>query len=210
MDNAVTIDQLKESNIICDTLIKISKLEAESNVGQIENLPTFQSHANNQEEELPKESSDEDVLHLSEPILNPDEGVDITPVAHLSPDQLMKTDEGVHLNPKLTDDVEVEQPSDDSNHNENGIFPFKFIFKDIVMGGDDVQKTAAAKIPATKSPFSIRETAGPPYYDTAEPSHRAVKKSFYTSEIHPKILTKPLKKAKFKLMKDKLLAYSIN
>ena len=122
----------------------------------------------------------------------------------------MKPDQGVPLNPKLTDDVEVEQSLDDSIHNENGIFPHRFIFKDIVIGRADVQKTAAAETPATKSLFSICETVGPPYNYAAGPPHTAVEKSFYTSELHPKFLTKALKKEKFKLLKDKLIAYRIN
>ena len=122
----------------------------------------------------------------------------------------MKPDEGVPLNPRLTEDAEIKQPTDNSNNEKNGIFPHKFIFKVIVIGGADVQKTAAAETPVMKSPFSICKTVGPPYNDAAEPPHRAVKKSVYKSEIYPKILTKPLKKAKFKLLKDKLLAYRIN
>jgi hypothetical protein len=125
------------------------------------------------------------------------------------PDPLMKPDQGVTLNPKLTEDAEIKQTTDDSN-NEMGIFPHKFIFKDIVIGGADVQKTAAEETPATKSIFSVCETVGPPYNDAAEPPHTTVEKSFCTSELHPKFLTKALKKEKFKLLKNKLLAYRIN
>ena len=124
------------------------------------------------------------------------------PIAVSNPDQLMRPDEGVPLNPNLIDNVELKHPTNDSGQKEIGIFPHKFIFKDIVTESN-VQRVT--EIPATKSIFLICETAGPPYDDTAEPSHRSVEKSFYSSEIHPKVLTKPLKKAKFKPMKDKLL-----
>jgi hypothetical protein len=108
----------------------------------------------------------------------------------------------VHLNTKLIDNVELKHPANDSGHKEIGIFPHKFIFKDIV-NESNVQRVT--EIPATKSIFSIRETADPTCDDTAEPSHRSVEKSYYSSKIHPKVLTNPLKKAKFKLPKDKLL-----
>ena len=209
LDYAITIDQLRDPKF--DILIKILKLKEESNVMQIGTLPTAQPPLSVQEESPPTiESSDEDAVQILELTPYSDGGVNILPITVSNADQLMKPDEGVPLDPKLIDDVGVEHPADDSGHKEFGIFPHKFIFKDIVIIRDDVQKAAAAESPATKSPFSIRETAGPPYYDTAEPSHRAVEKSFYSSELHSKILTKPLKKAKFKLLKDKLLAYSIN
>jgi hypothetical protein len=170
---------------------------------QIGTLPTVQPPLSVQEGSPPTiEASDEDAVQVLEPIPYSDGGVNIEPLAISNPDQLMKPDEGVHLNPNLIDDVEVEHPTNDSGHKEFGIFPHKFIFKDIVTE-NNVQKVT--EIPATKSIFLIRETAGPTYDDTAEPSHRSVEKSYYSSKIHPKVLTKPLKKAKFKLPKDKLL-----
>ena len=201
LDYAITIDQLRSPKF--DILIKFLKLKEESNVMQIGTLPTVQPPLSVQEESPPTiEASDEDAVQVLEPIPYSDEGVNIEPLAVSNPDQLMKSDEGVHLNPNLIDDVEVEHPTNDSGHKEIGIFPHKFIFKDIVTESNDQRVT---EIPATKSIFSIRETAGPPYDDTVEPSHRSVEKSYYSSKIHSKVLTKPLKKAKFKLPKDKLL-----
>ena len=125
------------------------------------------------------------------------------------PYPLVKADEGVLLNTKPPNNFEAGMHSH-KRIDKKGIFPHKFIFKDIVITRDDVQKTAAAETPATKSIFSTCETVGPPYNDAAEPPHTAAEKSFCTSELHPKSLTKPLKKVKFKLLKDKLLAYRIN
>jgi hypothetical protein len=197
LDYAITIDQLRDPKF--DILIKILKLKEESNVMQIGTLPPLSV----QEESSPTiESSDEDAAQILEPIPYSDGGVNIEPIAIPNPDQLMKPDEGVHLNPNLIDDAELKHLANDSGHKEIGIFPHKFIFKDIVTENNDQRVT---EIPATKSVFSIRETAGPPYDNTAEPSHRSVEKSYYSSKIRPKVLTKPLKKAKFKLPKDKLL-----
>jgi hypothetical protein len=210
MDSAITTVQLRQSDPICETLIKISKLEEGLNLMQISTLPTLQLPVSTQEEALPATiPPEEDALQVLDPIPYSDEGVDTMQITDSVPDQSMKPDQGVPLNPKLTDDVEVEQSLDDSN-NEMGIFPHKFIFKDIVIGGADVQKTAAEETPATKSIFSVCETVGPPYNDAAEPPHTTVEKSFCTSELHPKFLTKALKKEKFKLLKNKLLAYRIN
>ena len=53
MDAAITMVQLRQSDLICDTLIKISKLEEATNIMQIGNLLTAQSVANVQEETSP-------------------------------------------------------------------------------------------------------------------------------------------------------------
>jgi hypothetical protein len=161
MDAAVTIAQLRQSDLICNILIKIFKLE-EENVIQISTLPTVQLPVSAQEEALPATiPPEEDALQVLDPIPYSDEGVDTTQITDSVPDPLMKPDQGVPLNPRLTEDAEIKQPTDDSN-NEMGIFPHKFIFKDIVIGGADVQKTAAEETPATKSIFSVCETVGPP------------------------------------------------
>jgi hypothetical protein len=182
MDAAVTITQLRQSDLICNILIKILQLEKD-NVMQIKPLPTVQLSVSALEEALPTiESSEKDTIQVPVSIPYSDEGVNIAPITVSSTDQSMKPDQGVPLNPKLTEDAEIKQPLDDSIKNENGIFPHKFIFKDIVSIRDDVQKTAAAETPATKSIFSVCETVGPPYNDAAEPPHTTVEKSFCTSE----------------------------
>jgi hypothetical protein len=150
MDSAITITQLRQSDLICNILIKILQLEKD-NVMQIKPLPTVQLSVSALEEALPTiESSEKDTIQVPVSIPYSDEGVNIAPITVSSPDPVMKPDEGVQLNPKLRDDVEVKQPTDDSN-NEMGIFPHKFIFKDIVIGRADVQKTAAAETPASST-----------------------------------------------------------
>ena len=204
MDCAITIDQLRESNIICDTLINISKLEEGLNVMQISTLPTVQLPVS-----AKIEASEKDTVQVPVSIPYSDEGVNIAPITVSSIDQSMKPDQGVPLDTKQSNNFEAGMHSNE-RIDKKGIFPHKFIFKDIVIGGADVQKTAAAEIPVTKSLFSVCETVGPPYNDAAEPPHTTVEKSFCTSELHPKFLTKALKKEKFKILKNKLLAYRIN
>jgi hypothetical protein len=209
MDAAVTITQLRQSDLICNILIKILQLEKD-NVMQIKPLPTVQLSVSALEEALPTiEASEKDTVQVPVSIPYSDEGVNIAPITVSSTDQSMNPDQGVPLDTKQSNNFEAGMHSNE-RIDKKGIFPHKFIFKDIVIGGADVQKTAAEESPATKSIFSVCETVGPPYNDAAEPPHTTVEKSFCTSELHPKFLTKDLKKEKFKLLKNNLLAYRIN
>ena len=123
-------------------------------------LPTVQAAENLQEEPLPTmEPSNEETVPVIEPIPDSDEGVDDIPELVPDPNQGvigLVTAISTEANGGVFQIKDI--PTRESDE-KGGMFPHKYIFKDIVKDRDVIQKVALGDAPAAENTFSHDETA---------------------------------------------------
>ena len=130
-------------------------------------LPMVQAAENLQEEPLPiMEPSNEETAPVIEPIPDSDEGVDDIPELIPDPNQGVIGLVTVIITEANGGVIQINDTPTRESEKKSGIFPHKYIFKDIVTDSDVMQKVAPGDAPAEENVFSDDETA---VYSTRPP-----------------------------------------
>ena len=148
--------QLQNPNFKGDIVSKMSTIRSDYEKSKL--LPMHQQSTIVQND-LPSEENLSDQDDINEPIPDPDKGVDEIPELIPDPNQGVMGQVTVISTEANGGGIQINDTPTRESVENGGIFPHKYIFKDIVTDSDVMQKVTLGDAPAAKNIFLDNETA---------------------------------------------------